>query len=117
MNAKRLSPQAEVAVKDTGIGIALEYLEKVFERFWRADQARHYHHHYHQSSTGLALTVRWEGLGNGLHDRLPQCLNLGLHPVDIQTVAQGMGNQTSSAGKQDFDFHETVLLKGTPCRY
>lgn len=53
INAKRLSHQVEVAVKDTGIGIAPEHLEKVFERFWRADQARH----YHQSSTGLGLAI------------------------------------------------------------
>ncbi|UZQ55400.1 ATP-binding protein [Trichothermofontia sichuanensis B231] len=53
MNAKRLSHQVEVAVKDTGIGIAREHLGKVFERFWRADQVRH----YHQSSTGLGLAI------------------------------------------------------------
>jgi signal transduction histidine kinase len=53
IKAKRLSHQVQVAVTDTGIGIAPEHLEKVFERFWRADQARH----YDESSAGLGLSI------------------------------------------------------------
>lgn len=53
INAKRLSYQVQVTVTDTGIGIAPEHLEKVFERFWRADQARH----YDENSAGLGLSI------------------------------------------------------------
>lgn len=53
VKAKRLSHHVQVAVTDTGIGIAPEHLEKVFERFWRADQARH----YDESSAGLGLSI------------------------------------------------------------
>jgi signal transduction histidine kinase len=52
-----------VAIVDTGIGIALEDLPKVFERFWRADASRN-------SSTGgsgigMALTKRLVELHGG----------------------------------------------------
>jgi signal transduction histidine kinase len=52
-----------IAVVDTGIGIALEDLPKVFERFWRADASRN-------SSTGgsgigMALTKRLVELHGG----------------------------------------------------
>lgn len=40
-------------VKDTGVGIAKENLDKVFERFWRADRARN----YDDGGSGLGLSI------------------------------------------------------------
>jgi signal transduction histidine kinase len=40
-----------VAVRDTGIGIAPEHLERVFDRFWRADAARPH------DGSGLGLAI------------------------------------------------------------
>ncbi|HYX15468.1 MAG TPA: HAMP domain-containing sensor histidine kinase [Nostoc sp.] len=45
--------QLWIAVMDTGIGIALENLPHVFERFWRADQSRD----RHSGGTGIGLTI------------------------------------------------------------
>jgi signal transduction histidine kinase len=40
VRAHRQGRQIQVEVQDTGIGIAPEDINKVFDRFWRADQAR-----------------------------------------------------------------------------
>ncbi len=42
-----------VRVKDTGIGIASEHIEHIFERFWQADQARS----YQTGGFGLGLAI------------------------------------------------------------
>jgi two-component system, OmpR family, manganese sensing sensor histidine kinase len=40
-----------IVVRDTGIGIAPEHLERIFDRFWRAEQARS------QGGSGLGLAI------------------------------------------------------------
>jgi signal transduction histidine kinase len=42
-----------IHVQDTGIGIAPEQLDKVFDRFWRAEQARS----YASGGSGLGLPI------------------------------------------------------------
>jgi signal transduction histidine kinase len=49
----RMGFQAIVTVQDTGIGIAPEQLPHLFDRFWRADQARS----HHDSGAGLGLAI------------------------------------------------------------
>lgn len=60
VEARRLPGELEVAVEDTGEGIAPEALDRVFEPFYRADPARH----GTGAGLGLALAKRIvEGLG------------------------------------------------------
>ncbi|MEH2467162.1 sensor histidine kinase [Nostoc sp.] len=42
IQANLVGQQMYARVKDTGIGIAPKHLQQVFERFWRADEARSY---------------------------------------------------------------------------
>jgi signal transduction histidine kinase len=45
-----------ISVKDTGVGMALEEQERVFERFYRVDKARS----REQGGSGLGLSIaRW----------------------------------------------------------
>ena len=45
--------QIVVSVKDTGLGIPPEQLERVFDRFWRAEQSRA----YQSGGSGLGLAI------------------------------------------------------------
>ncbi len=49
----RHNRSAIVSVKDTGVGIALEQQQFVFDRFWRADKARS----HRQAGMGLGLAI------------------------------------------------------------
>ncbi|MGD1808470.1 sensor histidine kinase [Dapis sp. BLCC M126] len=51
--AKPLGSNLIIKVQDNGIGIAPEYLEKVFERFWRAEKSRS----YKAKKFGLGLAI------------------------------------------------------------
>ncbi|MGD1907305.1 MAG: sensor histidine kinase [Leptolyngbyaceae cyanobacterium] len=54
LKAEAQGRQIHITVTDTGIGIAPQHLEAIFERFWRADQARK--HADGGSGLGLAIT-------------------------------------------------------------
>ncbi|MBN3924259.1 HAMP domain-containing sensor histidine kinase [Nostoc sp. NMS4] len=53
IKTSRVGSQVYVNVQDTGVGIAPEYIDKVFERFWRADQSRS----YWSGGSGLGLAI------------------------------------------------------------
>jgi two-component system, OmpR family, manganese sensing sensor histidine kinase len=53
VQAARSAKQIVVTVNDTGVGIAADQLNKVFDRFWRADQSRC----YWENGSGLGLAI------------------------------------------------------------
>ncbi len=53
ITAKPVGSNLIIKVQDNGIGIAPEYLEKVFERFWRAEKSRS----YKAKKFGLGLAI------------------------------------------------------------
>ncbi|MBP5975692.1 HAMP domain-containing histidine kinase [Brasilonema sp. CT11] len=53
IKTSRVASQLYVNVQDTGVGIAPEHIDKVFERFWRADLSRS----YWGGGSGLGLAI------------------------------------------------------------
>ncbi|MEH2425338.1 MAG: ATP-binding protein [Nostoc sp.] len=53
IKTNRVGSQLYVNLQDTGMGIAPENINKVFERFWRADQSRS----YWSGGSGLGLAI------------------------------------------------------------
>lgn len=51
--ANRVGREIEIMVADTGVGIASEHLNLVFERLWRADRSRS----YYEGGAGLGLAI------------------------------------------------------------
>ena len=66
VGARRRGEEVEIAVADTGEGIAPEHLERVFERFFRTDRARS----RATGGSGIGLTIARavvEALGGRIH--------------------------------------------------
>lgn len=53
INGKRENSNLVISIKDSGIGISATDLPHVFDRFWRADKARH----HHDGGNGLGLAI------------------------------------------------------------
>jgi signal transduction histidine kinase len=53
IQGKRKKASIKVQIKDTGIGIAAEDLDEIFEHFWRTDCSRS----YHSGGSGLGLSI------------------------------------------------------------
>jgi signal transduction histidine kinase len=77
VNLRRAGKRVEIEVADTGIGIALENLPRVFERFWQAERPAT------MESAGL-------GLGLAIADQLAR-----LHGGEIRAASPGIGRGAS----------------------
>ena len=53
VSSKRIGRELLITVQDSGIGIAPEHLDKVFDRLWRADRSRS----YYEGGSGLGLAI------------------------------------------------------------
>ena len=53
VSGKRIGRELLITVEDSGIGIAPEHLERVFDRLWRADRSRS----YYEGGSGLGLAI------------------------------------------------------------
>ncbi|WP_034335805.1 PAS domain-containing sensor histidine kinase [Deinococcus misasensis] len=80
VSLKQPADYLEVRVQDNGPGIARQDLERVFERFYRADQSRH--RGVDPGGTGLGLPIaRWIVEGHGGHIWLESELGKGTTAV------------------------------------
>jgi two-component system, cell cycle sensor histidine kinase PleC len=73
MQAKKLGPEIEVVVWDTGVGIAAENMEKIFEGFFRVD-------------TPYSRVTEGTGLGLPLSKKLVE-----LHGGKFSVESKGLG--------------------------
>lgn len=52
-----LQDNLEIKVADTGVGIAPEYLDKIFDRFYEGDNGNHLPHSRYNNGTGIGLAL------------------------------------------------------------
>jgi signal transduction histidine kinase len=91
VSVRRRGERAELAVADTGIGIAPEHHERIFERFYRVDAART----RSVGGTGLGLAiVRQIAEAHGGTVRLDSTPGRGSEFVIELPIAEGGGSET-----------------------
>jgi CheY-like chemotaxis protein len=113
VTVRTLGEQCEIAVSDTGAGIAQELLPFVFDRFWRAEAAAQ--HRYSGLGLGLALAKRLVELHGGTVTATSSGLNRGAtFTVVLPRVAPRAGQEyhDSAAGGHYRDAAANADLSG-----
>lgn len=84
VQTERNAKQIVVTVTDTGVGIAADQLDKVFDRFWRADQSRC----YWQNGSGLGLAIA-QAIAQNHHGQISVTSEMGQGSCFIVAFAVG----------------------------
>ncbi len=87
VEARQLNHQIQVMVRDSGIGIAEENLENIFERFWRVDRARN----YNGGGSGLGLSIT-QAIVQSHHGHIEVASSLGSGShfiINLPVASQG----------------------------
>ena len=91
----------QVTIKDTGIGIAPEEQSKIFERFYRVDDARTKGEGV-AGGTGLGLSIaKWIAKEHGIEIKLKSALGEGTEIRLSIPIYDGDASQDDSEGKDD----------------
>ena len=115
VSAERVERNVRFSVTDTGVGIARDHMEKVFEAFWQADQSDT--RRYNGTGLGLAVSRRLaRQLGGGL--RVESELGQGstfILELPNRTARRGITATTIRRAKQRADRLQLLgALAGTP---